>query len=180
MKSLLILLIIMLSTGLSAQIAVNTDGSMPDNSSILDVKSTTLGFLAPRMTSAQRNAIVTPAEGLMVYDLTTMSFWFIKLGIWTELADKSNGLWQVNGNNLYYLSGNVGIGDSDPVAALTVGSGDKFQVQASDGDVTFLDDEASINFPATTGSNSPMIYMFSGNTNNANRMILAHSPAYNN
>ncbi len=48
-------------------IAVNGDGTDPDASAILDVKSTTKGFLAPRMTLAQRNAIVTPATGLIIY-----------------------------------------------------------------------------------------------------------------
>lgn len=38
------------------------------NSAILNVESTTKGFLPPRMTSAQKIAIVSPAEGLMVYD----------------------------------------------------------------------------------------------------------------
>jgi hypothetical protein len=32
--------------------------------------STTKGFLPPRMTSVQRNAIATPAAGLIVYDTT--------------------------------------------------------------------------------------------------------------
>ena len=36
----------------------------------LSVKSTTTGFLPPRMTTLQKNAIVTPAAGLMVYDKT--------------------------------------------------------------------------------------------------------------
>lgn len=40
----------------------------PDASSSLDVTSTTRGFLPPRMTTTQRNAISTPAEGLVVYD----------------------------------------------------------------------------------------------------------------
>jgi hypothetical protein len=35
--------------------------------STLDLSSTTKGFLLPRMTSAQRTAIATPATGLMVY-----------------------------------------------------------------------------------------------------------------
>lgn len=38
-----------------------------DPSAIVDVSSTTQGFLPPRMTSAQRNAIVNPAAGLIVY-----------------------------------------------------------------------------------------------------------------
>ena len=51
---------------LSAQVGVNIDGSAPDNSAMLDVKSTAKGFLPPRMTTAQRNAIASPAEGLII------------------------------------------------------------------------------------------------------------------
>jgi len=45
---------------------------LPPNaaSSILDVQSTTKGFLPPRMTTTQKNAIATPAAGLVVYDTT--------------------------------------------------------------------------------------------------------------
>jgi len=39
-------------------------------SAIVDIKSTTKGFLPPRMTTAQKNAIASPAAGLMVYDTT--------------------------------------------------------------------------------------------------------------
>lgn len=42
-------------------------GSTIDASSQLEVRSTTKGFLPPRMTNAQRVAISTPAVGLMVY-----------------------------------------------------------------------------------------------------------------
>ena len=43
----------------------------PDASSISDLTSTTQGFLMPRMTTIQRNAIANPANGLMVFNLTT-------------------------------------------------------------------------------------------------------------
>ena len=60
----------------SAQgIAVNGDGSPPDSSAMLDVQSTTGGFLMPRMTTEQREAIDSPAVGLMVYDTDTNGFW---------------------------------------------------------------------------------------------------------
>jgi hypothetical protein len=36
----------------------------------LAVNSTTQGFLPPRMTTTQKNAIASPATGLMVYDTT--------------------------------------------------------------------------------------------------------------
>ena len=52
---------------LTAQVAVNTDGSSADESAMLEVKSTEKGFLPPRMTEAQMNAINNPAEGLIVY-----------------------------------------------------------------------------------------------------------------
>jgi hypothetical protein len=39
-------------------------------SAVLDVKSTTKGFLPPRMTTTEKNAIATPAAGLMIYDTT--------------------------------------------------------------------------------------------------------------
>jgi len=39
-------------------------------SSKLTIESTTQGFLPPRMTTTQKNAIASPATGLMVYDTT--------------------------------------------------------------------------------------------------------------
>jgi hypothetical protein len=60
--------ILMLSINfLFAQVAINTDGSNPDLSTMLDVKSTTGGLLIPRMTELDRNDITNPATGLLVY-----------------------------------------------------------------------------------------------------------------
>jgi uncharacterized protein (TIGR02145 family) len=50
-----------------AQFGISSDGSAPDSSAILDVKSTTRGVLIPRMTFEERDEIQNPAEGLMVY-----------------------------------------------------------------------------------------------------------------
>ncbi len=44
-------------------------------------------------------------------------------------------------------------------------------------DVSFRDDDDSITFPAASGSTSPMIHLFASGTANANRQVLAHSPA---
>lgn len=44
-------------------IGINT----PEPSAQLDVSSTERGFLPPRMTSAQRNLIATPATGLLIF-----------------------------------------------------------------------------------------------------------------
>ena len=52
---------------LLAQVSINTDNSAPDPSAGLDVNFNNKGFLLPRMSFEQRNAIISPAEGLMVY-----------------------------------------------------------------------------------------------------------------
>ena len=39
----------------------------PDASSLLEIKSTTQGLLISRMTKTQRDAIATPATGLLIY-----------------------------------------------------------------------------------------------------------------
>ena len=52
-----------------------------DPSAILEVVSTTQGFLPPVMTTTQKDAITTPAEGLVVYDVTLH-----KLSVWTGAA----------------------------------------------------------------------------------------------
>lgn len=61
--------------GLIASFVGNTGNvgigtSSPNNSSLLDISSTTKGFLPPRMTTTQKNAISSPANGLVVFDTT--------------------------------------------------------------------------------------------------------------
>ncbi len=57
------------------QVAINTDGTDPDNSAMLDVKSTSKGLLIPRMTNAQMQAIASPADGLLVYSTDDHKFY---------------------------------------------------------------------------------------------------------
>jgi len=52
------------------QVAINADESSPDPSAILDVKSTEKGLLPPRMTTAERNNINSPADGLIIVNTT--------------------------------------------------------------------------------------------------------------
>jgi uncharacterized protein (TIGR02145 family) len=68
MKKLLILLAIFTTDAATAQsVGINADGSAANATAILDLKSTTKGLLPPRMTYAQRQAISTPAQGLIIY-----------------------------------------------------------------------------------------------------------------
>jgi len=51
----------------------------------LSVDSTTRGFLPPRMTTTQKNAIATPASGLIVYDETTNKLACYNGTTWNDL-----------------------------------------------------------------------------------------------
>ena len=69
MKKFFFLSFIILSffTSFAQNVAINATGSLPDNSAMLDVSSTTKGFLPPRMTLSQRNLINQPATGIIIY-----------------------------------------------------------------------------------------------------------------
>lgn len=64
----LYLLAFSISTTVAAQnVAINTDGSQPHSSALVDMKSDSKGLLIPRMTIQQRTSIASPATGLLVY-----------------------------------------------------------------------------------------------------------------
>lgn len=60
-----------LRIGLTGAVSIGKSGTIAVASSILDVVSTTKGALLPRMTTTQRDAISSPATGLIVYNTTT-------------------------------------------------------------------------------------------------------------
>ena len=57
--------------GLLVEGDVGIGTTSPDAAALLDVTSTTKGFLPPRMTTTQRDAISTPPAGLVIYNTTT-------------------------------------------------------------------------------------------------------------
>ncbi len=89
MKIIILTFVITLSLfAVHAQVAINTTGAVPDPSAILDLQSTDKGFLVPRVTTTERNAISTSQSGLLVYDQTTNSFWYYdnSLTSWVEIV----------------------------------------------------------------------------------------------
>ncbi len=95
--ALLTFLTFSVSSNLFAQnVAINSTGSNPDTSAMLDVSSTTNGFLLPRMTTVQRDAIVLPANALIVYN-TTINAFQVNTGttvspVWTTLGSGSGSV----------------------------------------------------------------------------------------
>lgn len=88
--------------GIASQVGIGT--SNPDESAIVDISSTTAGFLPPRMTAAQRQAIASPVTGLLVYQ-----------------TDGTSGLYSYNGTswNPVYQP----ITESDPVFLASASAG---------------------------------------------------------
>lgn len=109
-------LFIAISQLITAQsVAINMDASLSDTSAILDIKSITKGLLIPRMTTDQRTAITTPAIGLMVFDITTNSFWFYDGTAWEQLLISVNG-WNLTGNTTTNPATNfIGTTDNQPL-----------------------------------------------------------------
>ena len=68
-KYIITLLIAVACLPVFAQVGLNTTGSLPDSSALLDIQSVSKGLLIPRVTTLQRNDIVKPAKGLLVYNL---------------------------------------------------------------------------------------------------------------
>ena len=67
MEKVLVTFLVLISTYASIAQNVGIGTTTPNASAQLDVSSTQRGFLPPRMTFAQRNAIANPAQGLMIY-----------------------------------------------------------------------------------------------------------------
>jgi hypothetical protein len=108
-------------TALSQTGSVGIGTTSPNSSAALEIQSNTKGVLIPRMSTAQRNTIPSPATGLMVYDNTTNSFWFKSTADWVEISDTMNNVWRKNGTNAYVnVPDNVGIGTSSPAYNLDI------------------------------------------------------------
>jgi uncharacterized protein (TIGR02145 family) len=78
-------IMVVLASNIFAQsVGINATGDAPNNSAMLDVSSTSKGFLPPRMTTAQRNAISDPAEGLVIYNTDEKSL-NLYVGTWVSM-----------------------------------------------------------------------------------------------
>jgi hypothetical protein len=114
--TLLLFLILFSSFKLSSQVAINTDGSQPDSSAILDVKSQDKGVLFPTLTEAEVLLIINPANGLLVFNSTANRFFFYNgdIGQWRELAMGASALmpWETVTNittGRVWLDRNLGV-----------------------------------------------------------------------
>lgn len=108
----------------------------PDASAQLDVTSTTKGVLVPRMTSAERTGIGTPADGLLVYDTDTKGFWYYKSGTgWTQIGNGTLTLpyaaTENNASNLFAITN-----DGDGTSLIGINNSTTSSISAVRGEVS--------------------------------------------
>ncbi|MBU0765805.1 MAG: H-type lectin domain-containing protein [Bacteroidetes bacterium] len=104
-------------------VAITDDNSYTAHTSaMLDVKSTTKGFLAPRVTTAQRNAIASPATGLLVFDTSLGRYYYYGGSQWIDLSSgsASGPYWSYSSPNIYMTTSTnyLGLGTSSPLHKL--------------------------------------------------------------
>ena len=134
MKKIFLLLFLVVSLYVNAQVAINTDGSLPDNSAMLDVKSTAKGMLVPRMTAVQRDAIASPATGLLVFCTDNNLFCSNKGTPASPSWVIVNSQWVNYGSNISFIGGKVGIGNASPATILDITGGNNWDVVNGEGD----------------------------------------------
>lgn len=120
------------ASAVSAALAKLGLGATLTDTAVINISSTTKGVLIPSMTTTQRDAISTPATGLIIYNTTSNRLNFYFSGSWRELV--TNGVLTAsrvvitdsNGNytttNAIFIDGssNIGIGTLTPASRLHV------------------------------------------------------------
>jgi len=83
----LTVIIILPAHFVSAQgISISEIGAPPDNSAELDVISSSKGVLVPRMSNTQRDSIVNPAQGLLIYNISTHCYNYYDASQWYAIC----------------------------------------------------------------------------------------------
>lgn len=148
--------------------AVFTTGSLgvgigsPNASALLDLTSTAKGFLPPRMTTLQRGAIATPANGLQVYDTDLKDLMLFNGTAWVKPgSSSSSGVTSVSGTAPVAVAN----GTTTPVISLpAAASGQSGYLSAADwatfnakGSGTVTSVTASGPLSVATGTTTPAI-----------------------
>jgi len=128
------LLVLLACAELQAQTVIG--GTMPDPTAELDVQSSERGFLPPRLTEAERDAINSPATGLTIYNIDARCIEFFNGLAWRNLCDGTvsddalQNLQVQSQNTIVYTEGENGFvdeGNLDP--------GDNYGQTANIGDI---------------------------------------------
>ncbi|RTZ04678.1 hypothetical protein EKM05_14190 [Flavobacterium sp. GSP27] len=142
-KNILIALLFLSCFMAKAQIGIGTP--MPDPSAVLELKSTTRGFLPPSLTTVQRDAIISPKVGLMIYNTSRRclewyngTFWYNGCGIDSSSGGSAviSGYSSVTASSGTLTVGNSASGVTQTITAL-VGKVGSYDISVTVNGVTF-------------------------------------------
>ncbi|MEQ8415609.1 MAG: hypothetical protein RIB71_14125 [Imperialibacter sp.] len=139
------------------QVIVTDDDSYTGASSaMLDIKSTTKGFLPPRLTTSQRTSISSPAEGLLVFDSDFSELMIFRSGEWHEVWNTGN-LHRPSYGEIHLTSNLSSVLPSKTWIGFVSGSAS----QAAGGDELTITEGSSVSIPdkIVIGSEGGGIYM---------------------
>ncbi|XZF15444.1 beta strand repeat-containing protein [Chitinophagaceae bacterium MMS25-I14] len=105
----------------SANVGIGT--ASPNTTALVDITSTTAGILVPRMTTTQRTAISSPANGLLVYDITTSCFWVYKSTLWVQIISGAPSLNPNNSGTAYVANYTLQASDNGSILEFNSASG---------------------------------------------------------
>ncbi len=170
MKNTILLLVFVMSVlaGIAQNVGINSDGTAPDGSAMLDVKSLTKGFLAPRVASTAN--VTSPVEGLLVYQTGgTAGFYYYTGSAWTLIGTGSgNGtLTDVTGTAPVVSSG----GTTPAISITAASTGAAGSMSAAD--KTKLDGiaAAATNYTHPTGDGN--LHVIATGTSNSGKVLTA-------
>ena len=117
MKTILTFLFLLLYFTTFSQVKVGENPNNVNNSALFEMESTSKGFLPPRMTTAQRDAIQNPALGLRVFNTTTSCVEVFYGTFWQSIhcgcsIAPSNLTFTDNGPITYCLNQSIAINSS--------------------------------------------------------------------
>src|SRR2546430_1969480 len=79
-------------------VGINSSGSAADPSAVLDATSSNQGLLIPRLTTGQRDAITSPANGLMIWNTSTNCLDVYIVSSWQNISCGCSGAPAVPGS----------------------------------------------------------------------------------
>jgi hypothetical protein len=87
MRNMILAVLTQACLSVTAQnVAINNTGAAADAKAMLDISSNTKGLLIPRMSQGERDAIVAPPSGLLLYNTSANSFQYFNGTIWNNLT----------------------------------------------------------------------------------------------
>lgn len=163
-------LILSMPTYVFAQVGIGTNS--PASSAQLEVKSTTKGFLPPRMTNSERSNISSPTAGLMVYQTDAPaglyyhngSAWIYIINATTDVLPVANG---GTGVTTSTGTGNVVLSTSPSLTTPSLGSASATSLSTpniSTSTITAISTPGSLTYKTSASSGADHIFKVNGST----------------